>query len=395
MRLNTKNIYKLSPDELASMSLLGLLVLLIVAVIALQSDLVLVTHNLVKYVTTGQADPQSMWAETGANLLLGLFLVKVSLSLVLGVLTRALLGKDKSDSDAYLDHLLSMLSNGPAVTFAALAKEEVIFRLLPALAGHILFGMTGQWVFLMIANISFALVHLNNYDDSKDRQYLRVLPQFIGGLFYAYIITAYGFWIAVIMHIAYDVFLFSLIKSQPVKRGFFKGLLVDALVLACCLIFLHSDLTWVHLLVFSRENLPPNDLIKWSVVLIAIGKVFEILARVLLLDKIRSDSAKDSLLSEIWMSTSTVLAIAFLSWLSGVFTADPVTRAAVVTTFVLVQLNAVTGSALVRLLLIYWPMFFLVALIVNTYGWMFAIGVCVVIEISSVIEYFFHSEESE
>lgn len=75
-------------------------------------------------------------------------------------------------------------------------------------------GITAFYVLFFLGNGIWALVHLRNFKDPKDRHWLRVLPQFVSGFFFTYVYVKYGLLAAVLTHYAANAILFSLHKVQ-------------------------------------------------------------------------------------------------------------------------------------------------------------------------------------
>ncbi len=100
--------------------------------------------------------------------------------------------------------------------FVIVLAEELFARWLflgvltkmPFLSGTVAF-----YILLLIGNSVWALIHLCNYD-KNDRQVLRVLPQFIAGIFFAYVFVKYGLLAVVLAHFASNAILFSLHKVE-------------------------------------------------------------------------------------------------------------------------------------------------------------------------------------
>lgn len=83
---------------------------------------------------------------------------------------------------------------------------------IPFLSGTIAF-----YALFLIGNFIWALIHLKSYEEEKDRKILRVLPQFVGGIFFTYVFVKYGFLAVVLVHFASNAVLFSIHKTQHVN----------------------------------------------------------------------------------------------------------------------------------------------------------------------------------
>lgn len=98
--------------------------------------------------------------------------------------------------------------------------EEVVTRWLflgvltkiPFLSGTAAF-----YLLFLVGNGLWALVHLSNFKDKKDQSVLRVLPQFVGGIFLTYVFVKYGLLGAIIAHFASNAAIFAMSKVQRVS----------------------------------------------------------------------------------------------------------------------------------------------------------------------------------
>src|SRR3989344_4151926 len=91
-------------------------------------------------------------------------------------------------------------------------------------------GPTAFYVLFFGGNLLWALYHLSNFKDAKDRNPIRVLPQFVAGLVFGYAYYKFGFWIALAAHITDDVILFATRRNGSSGHSFF--VVYNALVAA-------------------------------------------------------------------------------------------------------------------------------------------------------------------
>lgn len=87
--------------------------------------------------------------------------------------------------------------------FMIIILEELFARWLfmgvtPLLAGWLL------WPSMIIGNALWALAHLHNYSDPKDRQIARVFPQFLGGVFYGWMYLKFGLPVTIATHLLHN-----------------------------------------------------------------------------------------------------------------------------------------------------------------------------------------------
>lgn len=83
---------------------------------------------------------------------------------------------------------------------------------IPFLSGDVAF-----YVLLVVGNALWALLHVLNFKEQKDRKVLRTLPQFIAGFFFAFIFVKYGLFAAVLTHFASNAVIMSMFKKQRVN----------------------------------------------------------------------------------------------------------------------------------------------------------------------------------
>jgi len=137
------------------------------------------------------------------------------------------------------------------IIFILIILEEGLARyLFLGILPHIPFlsGTIAFYGLLIVGNGIWALMHLDNYAYSEDRHPLRVLPQFIGGLFLTVIFVKYGLWLAIMTHFAFDSVLFSLDKIQRVSA---IDVMISGYTALCC------GIAW-HLM-----NKPITDIGAW------------------------------------------------------------------------------------------------------------------------------------
>jgi len=94
-------------------------------------------------------------------------------------------------------------------------------------------GKTAFYVLFFIGNATWALIHLRNYQ-REDRKIIRVLPQFLGGIFFTYIYVKYGLFASILTHFASNAVIFSVMKKQEVDQEYiYKTVYNLILVIAC------------------------------------------------------------------------------------------------------------------------------------------------------------------
>jgi len=150
-------------------------------------------------------------------------LAVVALELPCTVACGALIGKILGKHGRHaLDFLLNMGEGNHFFTFfVAVVAEEIIARwfflgLLTKIP--LLSSVTAFYVLFLLGNGIWSLIHLPNYKEKKDRNVLRVLPQFVAGIFFTYVFVKYGLLAVILAHFASNSVLFAVFKVQ--KIGF-------------------------------------------------------------------------------------------------------------------------------------------------------------------------------
>lgn len=143
------------------------------------------------------------------------------------VLQAKILGK--SGEHAPADFFKEMEEGNHFFTFFVVVLLEELFARwfflglltkIPFLSGTVAF-----YALFLIGNGIWALIHLSNYKEEKDRKMLRVLPQFVAGAFFTYVFMKYGLLAAVLAHFASNAVVFAVHKVQRINvvDGFIIG----------------------------------------------------------------------------------------------------------------------------------------------------------------------------
>ncbi len=157
------------------------------------------------------------------------------------VLQAKILGK--SGRHALSDFFNKMGEGNHFFTFFSLVLfEEVTARwfflgLLPKIP--FLSGTVAFYALFLIGNSIWALEHLSNFKEEKDRNALRVLPQFVGGIFYTYVFVKYGLLAAILAHFASNAVVFALHKVQ--RTNLVDGLIIGYSILCAAISYALMD----------------------------------------------------------------------------------------------------------------------------------------------------------
>ncbi len=128
-----------------------------------------------------------------------------------------LVGKHRGDHSVG-DVLVAREGQYFKVFFMVTSIEELFARLL-FLGGlwQVFPGTTAFYVLFFLGNGIWSLVHLRNFKNPEDRSVIRVLPQFIGGIFFSYAFVSHGLTGAIMTHFMSNAILFSTAKLQRVN----------------------------------------------------------------------------------------------------------------------------------------------------------------------------------
>lgn len=97
------------------------------------------------------------------------------------------------------------------VVFLMIMVEELFARaLFQGFLPRFLPGSSFLWA--IIGNALWALVHIRNYKDPSDRHPIRALPQFVAGFLLIYLYAKYGFFWTLLAHFSFNCILFAVAK---------------------------------------------------------------------------------------------------------------------------------------------------------------------------------------
>lgn len=103
-----------------------------------------------------------------------------------------------------------------------LIAEELFARALFLGLGTKLPGFGGFWGFValfFIGNLLWALVHIFNFKDKKDRRVIIVLPQLVAGALFTTAYVSIGLIGAIMAHVVYDMILFAKDRKDVFNAG--------------------------------------------------------------------------------------------------------------------------------------------------------------------------------
>jgi len=175
------------------------------------SDLILLLAGKVSEIAVGQENFLTMFL-----VILATVVIELPCTIFAGLAQGAILGQSGKHS---INELFRSMQEGNhfRTFFIMVLLEEILARWfflgllvkIPFISGTIAF-----YLLFLIGNSFWALVHLKNFQREEDRNILRVLPQFVAGIFFTYIFVKYGLLASVLAHFASNAVIFSMHKIQ-------------------------------------------------------------------------------------------------------------------------------------------------------------------------------------
>ena len=107
----------------------------------------------------------------------------------------------------------------------------------------------------------WALIHILNFKNKKDRKILRVAPQFASGIFFSYVFYKYGLLAVILTHYASNIILFSIMKVQKTNLIDIYILLYEFVIFGISCLLINKPLSDV--LVWFEDN-PKFAIVGWG-----------------------------------------------------------------------------------------------------------------------------------
>ncbi len=299
------------------------------------------------------------------------------------------------DTKSYArEELERTLEKGPWLLFWVVFLEEVIAR-------WIFLGLIAAWIggapafyaCFIAGNAIWALIHMSNYKSESERSPLRVIPQFVVGLFLTYVFVRYGFWVAFMTHYLYDLVLLASFKKQSVglttlkRLGYFLALFLVSWVLAAFMgIGISSIKPWLN------GQMVQLDLTFWqyAIMLLLIGSAIDAVAELLFLDVSQPSAETKWLLWKPEFHLFTIIVFTTMivggNWLLGTFGIDdPLVRALILTVIMSLVSPAKSGSEIARTTLVNMPSTYLTVAAFTVLGFGPAFGLSFIMMIAGYV----------
>lgn len=225
------------------------------------------------------------------------------ITVVSGIGAMVVCGKSASHM---MNERINQVKEGPffRVLFIAVFLEELIFRwyCIGQCSQLSLFeGTRGFYFLLFLSNALFAYVHLGNFRDPAEKQWPRVLPQFLSGLFFSYVFVRYGLVASMLAHFASNSILFSLHKVQKTNRVDLKRIILYAVYAFVAWHNMSKPITDALQWVSSEPTfvLPKWNVTDYVVLSVFMTSCFNLIADLLLFDKNISTKTKTPTLTNM------------------------------------------------------------------------------------------------
>lgn len=246
-------------------------------------------------------------------------------------------------------------------------------------------GLDGPFAFyalMLVGNGLWALMHLGNFKEKGDRHWLRVLPQFVSGIFFAYVFVKFGLLAAVLVHFVSNALLFSLHKVQNFSGTDLLIMAYSAFLAAVSYWLMDKPLTdalvWFHdSPSFVIEGWSFWDYLKYSVFVSAVlGLVFDLL----LYDRTATDKGTEEKkegpgLIGIVLIIALFLGILYAAyWALGFVVASSSYRALILAILLSFTIKSASGSAMARTFWVSLPNLYLAVCILEALGFWWSLA---------------------
>lgn len=287
----------------------------------------------------------------------------------------ALLGK--SGTHSVSEMFKGMTEGNHFFKFFILVLAEELFArwLFLGLLTQIPFlsGTFAFYVLFLLGNGIWALVHLKNFSNENDRHWLRVLPQFVAGIFFTYIYVKYGLLAVVLTHFASNAIIFAFHKIRQVKSS--DALTMIYLAVCTFVSFLLMDKPLADVLVwFVSEpvfELPSWDFWDYVIFSVFISSIFGLMTSLLLYDRdeVKNKQIHFSPLAHVIFIPLTVAVMYGLYILLGYVISDVPYRILALAILLAFLHQGTSGSAVARTFWLGLPSVYFSICILHALGW--------------------------
>lgn len=229
-----------------------------------------------------------------------------------------------------------------------LFAEEVFARwLFLGVLPHINDSHIAYYIYFLLGNAIWAGLHLYNYPVASDQQLLRVLPQFVIGIFLTIVYLLFGFLAALLVHIAYDMLISCLHKLNKFNSGEIYSIIYNAAVALIAWLVVHPELgalrNWLHF--DGQFALPGWRLQDYIAAMLIVTCILTVLGDIFLYDVTRPSESARPMVYLLW-SVFTPVIVLGLYLLTDVAINDVAARLFTVAIVILCVVKTSSGSAL-------------------------------------------------
>jgi len=189
------------------------------------------------------------------QVILAVVVLKLPCTVAAGVLQEKILGESGEHA---LDDMFEEMKEGNhffSIFFYTFVEELFarwfflgLLTKIPFLSGTVAF-----YALFLIGNGIWALIHLSNYKEEKDRRMFRVLPQFVGGVFLTYVFVKYGLLAAILAHFAFNAILLAMHKVQRINY-YIDGLIIGYAALCAAISYALMEKPLADILLWFDDN---------------------------------------------------------------------------------------------------------------------------------------------
>lgn len=314
--------------------------------------------------------------------LLSIMAASVVIEAPLMVLILALIRAVAQDPQG--DHAVDKLLNSGTKPYylimtATVTAEELVTRgIFLGIPLLITSNRLPDWMFyglFLVGNAVWAAVHLHNYKLKSDRNPIRILPQFIGGITLTIVFVNYGLLGAIMVHLAFNFLMLSAMRKGIFNKGEILVILWHALVAIISFVVLTQifgksllDLGhWFDANVHSFV-IPGWQIEHYLAVTLFLASAITILGELLLFDLHPAQIEAAGL--DGFGQAMVILALSFISFFGLQFIGVPFdTRVLIMALVFLVVRKSASGSGMARVFWIGLPVLMLQLYAILALGW--------------------------
>ncbi len=214
-------------------------------------------------------------------------------------------------------------------------------------------GTIGFYILLLVGNGIWAWIHIYNFQEKEDQQIIRILPQFLGGIFLSYVFVKYGFMAAVLTHFIGNGIIYSLTKVMVTGVRQLVRALISCLICVVCWILMDHPLSDLLAWVDTSNIVGIPGWSVWDYVLACLffGNAAQVIFTVLAYDTVtikKRTGQKLDFLETMIGSVAIILVLYLLIWGLVFLIEDLLTRLLIVTIFIVFSLKNPSANGAVR-----------------------------------------------